>query len=161
MEVYLEPNPNVRLEMKVRNRLDRKKPQDGVVQKFGDTLVESGDTIGAESPYGSSLVSAGRVFQQIGASWSGLVMKTEDQFVTPLHSFIDGEYKEIGKQRSRLSRARLDLDAAKSRARKVQASNPERLALAEAELRSAQWEFDEQFKSAQMMLERLDAIHVR
>ncbi|KAB5535971.1 hypothetical protein PHYPO_G00123970 [Pangasianodon hypophthalmus] len=151
-EVLLQPNPNVRMEEFLYEKLERKIP----------TRVNNHELLGSASGItvemkGSALIKCGEVEKQLGGSERELIQSSAINFLTPFRNFIDGDYKTISKERKLLQVKRLDLDAAKTRLKKARAADAR--SAAETELRIAQSEFDRQAEITRLLLEGISSTH--
>eukprot|EP01135_Chromosphaera_perkinsii_P005707 Nk52_evm7s359 gene=Nk52_evmTU7s359 len=153
-ETYLQPNPNLRLYEKL-NKNDKSESPASVL---GRSMIESGHDIGP-NPYGQALVKFGAVQDQIGEAWATMTENVKNQFLVPGHSFLDGELKTIEKEKKELKNKRLDLDAAKSKAKNT--SNYEKLTQAEEDLKRAKMNYDNQQETVRALLRGLQHTEYR
>ncbi|XP_052722177.1 endophilin-B1-like isoform X2 [Crassostrea angulata] len=179
-ESVLQPNPNIRMEDFVYEKLDKKK-RDRVNhhEVLGHVLVDGGNDFGPGTTYGNALVKCGQAQLRIGNAEREFIQTTSNNFLQPLHNFLEGDMKTIQKEKKILETKRLDLDASKNRLRKakstsqpqssqnspqnvlmmVEEENPVRFHLAEADLRVAQAEFDRQAEITKLLLEGVSSAH--
>ncbi|XP_011413112.2 endophilin-B1 isoform X1 [Magallana gigas] len=185
-ESVLQPNPNIRMEDFVYEKLDKKK-RDRVNhhEVLGHVLVDGGNDFGPGTTYGNALVKCGQAQLRIGNAEREFIQTTSNNFLQPLHNFLEGDMKTIQKEKKILETKRLDLDASKNRLRKakstsqpqssqnspqnvlmmVEEENPVRfhlddaVARAEADLRVAQAEFDRQAEITKLLLEGVSSAH--
>ncbi|XP_011413115.2 endophilin-B1 isoform X4 [Magallana gigas] len=171
-ESVLQPNPNIRMEDFVYEKLDKKK-RDRVNhhEVLGHVLVDGGNDFGPGTTYGNALVKCGQAQLRIGNAEREFIQTTSNNFLQPLHNFLEGDMKTIQKEKKILETKRLDLDASKNRLRKAkstsqpQEENPVRfhlddaVARAEADLRVAQAEFDRQAEITKLLLEGVSSAH--
>ncbi|XP_048773858.2 endophilin-B1-like isoform X6 [Ostrea edulis] len=169
-ESVLQPNPNIRMEDFVYEKLDKKK-RDRVNhhEVLGQMLVDGGNDFGPGTTYGNALVKCGQAQLRIGNSEREFIQATSNNFLQPLHNFLEGDMKTIQKEKKILETKRLDLDASKNRLRKAKStSQPQMLSTlntddavsrAETELRVAQAEFDRQAEITKLLLEGVSSAH--
>ncbi|XP_056012511.1 endophilin-B1-like isoform X3 [Ostrea edulis] len=184
-ESVLQPNPNIRMEDFVYEKLDKKK-RDRVNhhEVLGQMLVDGGNDFGPGTTYGNALVKCGQAQLRIGNSEREFIQATSNNFLQPLHNFLEGDMKTIQKEKKILETKRLDLDASKNRLRKAKStsqpqvnvtsqpqsaqSSPQNVLMmveddavsrAETELRVAQAEFDRQAEITKLLLEGVSSAH--
>ncbi|XP_061169835.1 endophilin-B1-like isoform X3 [Saccostrea echinata] len=162
-ECVLQPNPNIRLEEFVYEKLDKKK-RDRVNhhEVLGHVLVDGGNDFGPGTTYGNALVKTGQAQLRIGNAEREFIQATANNFLQPLHNFLEGDMKTIQKEKKILETKRLDLDASKNKLRKAKSSSQpqdDAVARAEAELRVAQAEFDRQAEITRLLLEGVSSAH--
>ncbi|XP_060722963.1 endophilin-B1b isoform X3 [Tachysurus vachellii] len=184
-EVLLQPNPNMRMEEYLYEKLDRKIPtRVNSHELLGECMIDAGHEFGPGTAYGSALIKCGEVEKQLGGSERELIQSSAINFLTPFRNFIDGDYKTISKERKLLQVKRLDLDAAKTRLKKARAADARSAEFssapspgeeymfsymlsflqvkwlkAEMELRIAQSEFDRQAEITRLLLEGISSTH--
>uniref|UniRef100_W5KC12 Endophilin-B1 n=1 Tax=Astyanax mexicanus TaxID=7994 RepID=W5KC12_ASTMX len=157
-EVLLQPNPNVRMEEFLYEKLDRKLPtRANNHELLGECMIDAGHEFGPGTAYGSALIKCGEVEKQLGSSEKEFIHSSAINFLTPFRNFIEGDYKTISKERKLLQIKRLDLDAAKTRVKKARAADAR--SAAETELRIAQSEFDRQAEITRLLLEGVSSTH--
>ncbi|XP_058274645.1 endophilin-B1b isoform X1 [Hemibagrus wyckioides] len=123
-EVLLQPNPNVRMEEFLYEKLDRKIPtRVNNHELLGECMIDAGHEFGPGTAYGSALIKCGEVEKQLGGSEREFIQSSAINFLTPFRNFIDGDYKTISKERKLLQVKRLDLDAAKTRLKKARVAD--------------------------------------
>ncbi|XP_055898767.1 endophilin-B1-like isoform X2 [Biomphalaria glabrata] len=173
-DTLLQPNPNLRMEDLLYEKLDKKK-KDRTTQYeiLGNSMVEAGNDFGPGTSYGNALVKCGQSQIQIGNAERDFVTSTVNNFLQPLSNFLEGDMKTILKEKKILETKRLDLDACKSRVRKAKSqsstqqsasSHPyimaeDDIAKAESDLRVAQSEFDRQAEITKILLEGINSTH--
>ncbi|XP_078327003.1 endophilin-B1-like isoform X2 [Crassostrea virginica] len=176
-EGVLQPNPNIRMEDFVYEKLDKKK-RDRVNhhEVLGQVLVDGGNDFGPGTTYGNALVKCGQAQLRIGNAEREFIQTTSNDFLQPLHNFLEGDMKTIQKEKKILETKRLDLDASKNRLRKAKSSSQpqsapnspqsvlmmvedDAVARAEADLRVAQAEFDRQAEITKLLLEGVSSAH--
>uniref|UniRef100_A0A8D0DCX8 Endophilin-B1 n=1 Tax=Sander lucioperca TaxID=283035 RepID=A0A8D0DCX8_SANLU len=119
-EVLLQPNPNVRLEEFVYEKLEKKAPtRMNNHELLGQSMIESGNEFGPGTAYGNALIKCGETEKQIGGAERELIHSAAINFLTPFRNFLEGDFKTILKERKLLQVKRLDLDAAKTRLKKA------------------------------------------
>ncbi|XP_029979831.1 endophilin-B1a [Sphaeramia orbicularis] len=157
-EVLLQPNPNVRLEEFVYEKLEKKAPSRmNNHELLGQSMIESGNEFGPGTAYGNALIKCGETEKQIGGAERELIQSAAINFLTPFRNFLEGDFKTILKERKLLQVKRLDLDAAKTRLKKARVADAR--AAAEQELRMTQSEFDRQAEITRLLLEGVSSTH--
>ncbi|XP_023805983.1 endophilin-B1 [Oryzias latipes] len=157
-EVLLQPNPNVRLEEFVYEKLEKKAPtRMNNHELLGQSMIESGSEFGPGTAYGNALIKCGETQKQIGGAEREFIQSAAINFLTPFRNFLEGDFKTILKERKLLQVKRLDLDAAKTRLKKARMSDAR--AAAEQELRMTQSEFDRQAEITRLLLEGVSSTH--
>ncbi|XP_056112980.1 endophilin-B1b isoform X3 [Rhinichthys klamathensis goyatoka] len=187
-EVVLQPNPNVRMEEFLYEKLDKKVPtRANNHELLGECMIDSGHEFGPGTAYGSALVKCGETEKLLGSAEKEFIHSSAINFLTPFRNFIEGDFKTISKERKLLQNKRLDLDAAKNRMKKARVADArsavsilhthterERILLlflnagqlwteevqqADTELRIAQSEFDRQAEITRLLLEGIGSTH--
>ncbi|ESO06699.1 hypothetical protein HELRODRAFT_64432 [Helobdella robusta] len=157
-ESVLQPNPNVRLEEFLYEKVQGRKPTRLVENDvLGQSMIDAGNEFGSGTAYGSTLIRCGQTQQKLGQAQRDFIQSTANNFLHPFNSFLEGDMKTIQKERKILDMKRLDLDAAKTKLKKVK-SMPSK-DTAEIELRMAQSEFDKQSEVTKLLLEGLNSAH--
>ncbi|XP_067434528.1 endophilin-B1a [Thunnus thynnus] len=157
-EVLLQPNPNVRLEEFVYEKLEKKAPtRMNNHELLGQSMIESGNEFGPGTAYGNALIKCGETEKQIGGAEREFIHSSAINFLTPFRNFLEGDFKTILKERKLLQVKRLDLDAAKTRLKKARMADAR--AAAEQELRMTQSEFDRQAEITRLLLEGVSSTH--
>ncbi|XDV27093.1 hypothetical protein PO909_030683 [Leuciscus waleckii] len=119
-EVVLQPNPNVRMEEFLYEKLDKKVPtRANNHELLGECMIDSGHEFGPGTAYGSALVKCGETEKLLGSAEKEFIHSSAINFLTPFRNFIEGDFKTISKERKLLQNKRLDLDAAKNRMKKA------------------------------------------
>ncbi|TRY62480.1 hypothetical protein DNTS_007142 [Danionella cerebrum] len=119
-EVLLQPNPNVRIEEFLYEKLDKKAPTRlNNHELLGHAMIDSGNEFGPGTAYGNALVTCGETEKQIGGAEREFIQNSAINFLTPFRNFLEGDFKTILKERKLLQNKRLDLDAAKTRLKKA------------------------------------------
>ncbi|XP_045919619.1 endophilin-B1a [Micropterus dolomieu] len=156
-EVLLQPNPNVRLEEFVYEKLEKKVPtRMNNHELLGQSMIESGNEFGPGTAYGNALIKCGETEKQIGGAERELIKTAAIHFLTPFRNFLEGDFKTIQKERKLLQVKRLDLDAAKTRVKKARMADKN---AAEQEMRMTQSEFDRQAEITRLLLEGVSSTH--
>ncbi|XP_024048766.1 endophilin-B2 isoform X3 [Terrapene carolina triunguis] len=158
-EVLLQPNPSVRVEEFLYEKLDRKVPSrvtNG--ELLAQYMVEAANDFGPGTPYGKTLLKVGETQKRLGGAERDFMHSASINFLNPLRNFLEGDWRTITKERRILENRRLDLDACKARLKKARAA--EAKASAEHELRVAQTEFDRQAELTRLLLEGISSTHV-
>lgn len=165
-ESVLQPNPNVRLEEFLYEKVQGKKPTRLTENDvLGQTMIDAGLEFGAGTPYGSTLTKCGQTQQKLGQAHRDFIQATATNFLNPFHSFLEGDMKTIQKERKVLESKRLDLDTAKTKYKKMKSlpakenESGDLVAKAEIELRMVQSEFDKQQEVTKLLLEGLTSAH--
>ncbi|XP_036410036.1 endophilin-B1b isoform X1 [Megalops cyprinoides] len=123
-EVLLQPNPNVRIEEFLYEKLDKKVPTRANNRELlGESMIDSGHEIGPGTAYGSALIKCGQTEKRLGGAEREFIQSSANTFLTPLRNFIEGDYKTISRERKLLQNKRLDLDAAKTRVKKARVAD--------------------------------------
>ncbi|KAJ3603511.1 hypothetical protein NHX12_028256 [Muraenolepis orangiensis] len=174
MEVMLQPNPSVRMEEFLYEKLDRTAPKRlSSGQLLGRHMEDAARTLGPETPYGSTLLLVGDCEQRLGLAETELSQASAVALLNPLRHFLEVDWSNITKERRLLENRRLDLDACKTqpdfhetRPRNyVLSASASGLWTREAEkaadeLRLAQAEFDKQAEVTKLLLEDISSTHV-
>ncbi|KAL9988686.1 hypothetical protein ACROYT_G003160 [Oculina patagonica] len=172
-EALLQPNPGMRAEEFVYQKLDKPKPPRLTESEaLGQSMIEAGNDFGPGTNYGSALVKVGTTEKKLGQAERDLKAKSMTHFLHQLKSFLEGDMKTITKERRTLLAKRLDLDACKTKVRKAQ--SPEKIQQmyssrnmvviteldeAEADLRVSQGEFDRQYEVTKLLLDGISTAH--
>ncbi|KAJ8274429.1 hypothetical protein COCON_G00090540 [Conger conger] len=128
-EVLLQPNPNVRIEEFLYEKLEKKVPlHANNHEQLGKHMTDSGHELGPGTAYGNALIKCGATERQIGGAEREFIQSSTNNLLTPFRNFIEGDFQAISTERKVLQNKRLDLDVAKSKLKKAKV----------AEARSAQ-----------------------
>uniref|UniRef100_A0A8C6BKG0 Endophilin-B2 n=1 Tax=Monodon monoceros TaxID=40151 RepID=A0A8C6BKG0_MONMO len=187
-EVLLQPNPSARVEEFLYEKLDRKVPSrvtNG--ELLAQYMAEAASELGPTTPYGKTLIKVAEAEKRLGAAERDFIHTASINFLTPLRTFLEGDWKMISKERRLLHNRRLDLDACKARLKKAKAAEAKATTVpdfqetrprnyilsasasalwtdevdkAEQELRVAQTEFDRQAEVTRLLLEGISSTHV-
>jgi len=175
-EAVLVPNPAARLETFMFDnvpvdRIGLKNTRLTNLEYLGADMVEGGNEFGAGTPYGAALIRVGQTQQALGETERNFIRLSHDAMIAPLQNFLDGEMRNIMKERKILENKRLDLDACKNKVRKARAMQLQppkdgidpRLVLdqAENELRYAQADYDKQVEITRLLMEGLASIQTK
>ncbi|XP_042608127.1 endophilin-B1a isoform X3 [Cyprinus carpio] len=129
-EVLLQPNPNVRIEEFLYEKLDKKVPtRMNNHELLGQSMIDSGNEFGPGTAYGNALIKCGETEKQIGGAERELIQSSAINFLTPFRNFLEGDFKTILKERKLLQNKRLDLDAAKTKLKKAKMADARALPL--------------------------------
>uniref|UniRef100_A0A8C1RYF9 Endophilin-B1 n=1 Tax=Cyprinus carpio TaxID=7962 RepID=A0A8C1RYF9_CYPCA len=157
-EVLLQPNPNVRIEEFLYEKLDKKVPtRINNHDLLGQSMIDSGTEFGPGTAYGNALIKCGETEKQIGGAEREFIQSSAINFLTPFRNFLEGDFKTILKERKLLQNKRLDLDAAKTKLKKAKMGDAR--ALAEQDLKMTQSEFDRQAEITRLLLEGISSTH--
>ncbi|XP_068561802.1 endophilin-B2b isoform X4 [Cebidichthys violaceus] len=166
-EVLLQPNPSARIEEFIYDKLDKKLPSRTTnPELLGQYMLEAAQDFGPETPYGSTLITVGEYQKRLGGAERELLQTSAAGFLTPLRSFLEGDWRTISKERRLLENRRLDLDICKARLKKAKLAEAKAALLseevdkAEHELRVAQTEFDRQAEVTRLLLEGIGSTHL-
>jgi len=160
-EAVLVPNPAARLETFMFDIA----PMDKIgvtntrltnLEYLGTDMIEAGNEFSSGTPYGSALIRVGQTEQALGEIEREYIKNSHSAFIGPLQTFLEGEMKNITRERKILENRRLDLDACKGKVRKARAMQLQ--PVAENELRVAQAEYDKQTEITRLLMEGLSAI---
>uniref|UniRef100_A0AC35UFY8 BAR domain-containing protein n=1 Tax=Rhabditophanes sp. KR3021 TaxID=114890 RepID=A0AC35UFY8_9BILA len=162
LENYLQPNPSVRMEEVLYEKLELKKEGNRFnnFEQLGHAMLDAATEFGHETPYGDALLKTSQTEVKLGNLEREFINSAANNTLLPIRRFLEGDMKTIQKERKVLNHKRLDLDAAKSRLKKaksVEAQSTTGIGLtieqAEADLRVAQTEFDKQVEITKLLLE--------
>ncbi|XP_076826665.1 endophilin-B1a [Brachyhypopomus gauderio] len=157
-EALLQPNPNLRMEEFLYEKLDKKAPvRMNNHELLGEALVNFGNEFGPGTAYGNALVKCGETEKQVGGANREFIQSSATNFLTPFGNFLEGDFKTILKERKLLQMRRLDLDAAKTKVKKAKVA--EARAAAEQDLKVTQSEFDRQAEITRLLLEGVSSTH--
>ncbi|XP_072310210.1 endophilin-B2-like isoform X4 [Eucyclogobius newberryi] len=166
-EVLLQPNPSARIEEFIYDKLDKKIPSRTTNPEIlGQFMLDAAQEFGADSPYGSTLITVGEYQKKLGSAEREFLQTSSATFLTPLRNFLEGDWKTISKERRLLENRRLDLDICKARLKKAKQAEAKAALLseeadkAEHELRVAQTEFDRQAEVTRLLLEGISSTHL-
>ncbi|XP_038130474.1 endophilin-B2-like isoform X3 [Cyprinodon tularosa] len=170
-EVLLQPNPidhtGARIEEFIYDKLDRKLPSRTTnAELLGQHMLDAAKEFGAETPYGSTLITVGEYQKKLGGAEREFLHTSAVTFLSPLRNFLEGDWRTISKERRLLENRRLDLDICKARVKKAKQAEAKAALLseevdkAEHELRVAQTEFDRQAEVTRLLLEGISSTHL-
>lgn len=94
------------------------------LELLGHCFVDASNEIGYGYPYGAILAKVGEAECRIGEQEKYFVMKSNEVFIGPLKSFLEGQMKSIQKEKKTLELKRLDLDACKTKLKKLHDHSP-------------------------------------
>ncbi|OQR69626.1 tetraspanin-5 isoform 3 [Tropilaelaps mercedesae] len=118
-EAVLEPNPTAR----VGEWFIDKNSRLNVLDELSADLLAAAAALGPVTPYGKVLTKVSAVEKELGTLQREFLASVDSSFVQPLKKYLKAEMKQIIKERAALEGARLDLDAAKKRAKKLESKN--------------------------------------
>merc|ERR1711953_404047 len=158
------PNPTVRAELLLYDnipakQLGLKREQLTNHEHLGNDMIEAGNEFGPDTQYGASLIRVGQAEKRLGELEKEYIKTSNEGLIVPLQSFLDGEMKNVMKERKILENKRLDLDASKSKVKKSRKELMEQRA-AEDELQQCQVEFANQVEITQDSMNDLTHIQV-
>lgn len=157
-EAVLQPNPGLRVEEFVYGQLDKKQPtRPSNTFSLGQVMHDASHDVGPGTAYGGALVKTGTALKKMGNAEKDFVHESFSKVLGPLKGYLDTDMKSITRNKRILEVKRLDLDAAKAKAKK--ATTPDRLRETELELKQAQDEYDEQFEITKRLLEGVGSAH--
>jgi len=173
MESYLQPNPTVRMEEFLYEKLELRKDNAGRMNNLeylGQAMTDAGNEFGAGTPYGSALLKVAQTQFKLGNGERDFITNCCANSLLPIRRFLEGDMKTIQRERKVLNNKRLDLDGCKSRLRKAKSiesqanqlsKTPSGISIeqAEADLRVAQAEFDKQAEITKLLLEGIQTAH--
>ncbi|KTG47359.1 hypothetical protein cypCar_00043172, partial [Cyprinus carpio] len=95
-EVLLQPNPNVRIEEFLYEKLDKKVPtRINNHDLLGQSMIDSGTEFGPGTAYGNALIKCGETEKQIGGAEREFIQSSAINFLTPFRNFLEGDFKTI------------------------------------------------------------------
>ncbi|XP_030598138.1 endophilin-B2b isoform X4 [Archocentrus centrarchus] len=166
-EILLQPNPSARIEEFIYDKLDKKLPSRTTnAELLGQYMLDAAKEFGAETPYGSTLITVGEYQRRLGGAEREFLQTSAATFLSPLRNFLEGDWRTISKERRLLENRRLDLDICKARLKKAKQAEAKAALLseevdkAEHELRVAQTEFDRQAEVTRLLLEGIGSTHL-
>jgi len=135
------------------------------LEYLGNDMIEAGNEFGTGTPYGTSLIRVGQTEQKLGLLEKDYIRSGNEGLIAPLQRFLDGEMKNIMRERKVLENKRLDLDSCKNKVKKARNMQDQQqanvvdpraaLEQAENELRLSQAEFDRQAEITKLLMEGL------
>jgi endophilin-B len=155
LEAYLQPNPALRVGDVITEKLELRK--NSTDQRFnnleylGAAMQGAGQTFGPDTNFGGALLKVSAAEMKLGAAEREMMQTTSTQTLAPIRRFLEGDIRNIQKERRVLQNKRLDLDSAKARLKR--ARSLESQASAEADLRVAQSEYDRQVEVMRILVE--------
>ncbi|XP_064458217.1 endophilin-B1-like isoform X2 [Ornithodoros turicata] len=154
-EAVIQPNPNVRVEDYLFEKLDKKRERHNNTELLGQDMIDAGTEFGPGTSYGSALIKVGQAQQRLGRAERDFGRSVHTNFAQPLAKFLEGDMKTILRERRLLENKRLDLDAAKNRLRKAKSTDHQ----ADKDVRMCQAEFDRQAEITRLLLEGISSTH--
>uniref|UniRef100_A0A8C4ZWC6 Endophilin-B1 n=1 Tax=Gadus morhua TaxID=8049 RepID=A0A8C4ZWC6_GADMO len=112
-EVLLQPNPNVRLEEFLYEKLEKKAPtRMNNHELLGQSMIESGNEFSPGTAYGNALIKCGETEKQIGGAEREFIQSSAINFLTPFRNFLEGDFKTIlAEQELRMTQSEFDRQA--------------------------------------------------
>jgi len=169
-DAVLIPNPAQRAESMFFDnvpvdKIGIKNERQTNLEYLSTDMIEAGNEFGAATQYGAALIRVGQTQAKLGESEKVYIRVGHEGMVEPLQRFLDGEMKNISRERKVLENKRLDLDACKNKVRKARSIQGQQqkegvdpraiLDQAENELRLSQSEFDRQVEITKLLMEGL------
>ncbi|XP_069784943.1 SH3-domain GRB2-like 1b isoform X4 [Narcine bancroftii] len=136
---YLQPNPASRAKLTMLNTVSKIRGQvknPGYPQPeglLGESMIKFGKDLGEESNFGGALIDVGESMKRMAEVKDSLDIEVKQNFIDPLQSLCDKDFKEIQHHLKKLEGRRLDYDYKKKRQGKIP----------EEEIRQALEKFDE------------------
>lgn len=123
-DAVLIPNPAQRAESMFFDnvpvdKIGIKNERQTNLEYLSTDMIEAGNEFGAATPYGAALIRVGQTQAKLGESEKVYIRVGHEGMVEPLQRFLDGEMKNISRERKVLENKRLDLDACKNKVRKA------------------------------------------
>uniref|UniRef100_A0A914KGV7 BAR domain-containing protein n=1 Tax=Meloidogyne incognita TaxID=6306 RepID=A0A914KGV7_MELIC len=154
LETYLQPNPAVRVGNAINEMLERRNSTEQRVNNLeylGSSMLGAGQAFGSDTNFGNALLKMSTAEMKLGAAEREMMQTTSTQTLAPIKRFLEGDVRNILKERRVLQNKRLDLDSAKARLKR--ARSLESQASVEADLRVAQSEYDRQLEVMRILIE--------
>uniref|UniRef100_A0A915LFH8 BAR domain-containing protein n=1 Tax=Meloidogyne javanica TaxID=6303 RepID=A0A915LFH8_MELJA len=164
LETYLQPNPAVRVGNAINEMLERRNSTEQRVNNLeylGSSMLGAGQAFGSDTNFGNALLKMSTAEMKLGAAEREMMQTTSTQTLAPIKRFLEGDVRNILKERRVLQNKRLDLDSAKARLKRArslesQASGADSgliIEQVEADLRVAQSEYDRQLEVMRILIE--------
>ncbi|KAI3387902.1 hypothetical protein SNEBB_009149 [Seison nebaliae] len=152
LESVIDPNPLNRTEDMIMSKFDDKPlpPRSTYTEMLGNIMRISGEDFGRSSPYGSALIKVGESQQKIGWAEQEFIMRATNSYLQPIRSFLNGDMKNIIKERNLLEQKRLQMDAITNKLKKGESSNKN-----EARAAEAKREFERQYDITKLLLNQV------
>lgn len=125
-EAVLQPNPGTRVEDYLIEKLavaDKRKERLRNLEWLGSNMVAFGQELTPGDTYGSALIKCGQAQLKVGQIEREFANKADLGFIRPLKKFLDEDAKALTRERRVLETKRLDLDASKSKFKKVRSTD--------------------------------------
>uniref|UniRef100_A0A6G1SA05 Endophilin-B1 n=1 Tax=Aceria tosichella TaxID=561515 RepID=A0A6G1SA05_9ACAR len=125
-EAVLQPNPGTRVEDYLIEKLavtEKRKERLRNLEWLGSNMVAAGQELTPGDTYGSALIKCGQTQLKLGQVEREFANKADKEFIKPLKKFLDEDAKTLSKEKRLLEVKRLDLDAAKSKVKKVRSTD--------------------------------------
>lgn len=159
VEGLLQPNPNMRMEKMLLSKFDTgntlgRPQEESQFQQLSKSMEMCSVTQKTyNEKYSNVLAAVGKAEGEIAQAEQKFINSTKDTVLRPFYSFVDNDAKTIFKEKKALETARLDLDAAKAKLKKVKTL--EMRDQVEGELQAAQSEFMRQQELLKLLLENV------
>jgi len=159
VEGLLQPNPNLRMEKMLLSKFDTgntlgRPQEESQFQQLSKSMEMCSVTQKTyNEKYSNVLAAVGKAEGEIAQAEQKFINSTKDTVLRPFYSFVDNDAKTIFKEKKALETARLDLDAAKAKLKKVKTL--EMRDQVEGELQAAQSEFMRQQELLKLLLENV------
>lgn len=161
VEGLLQPNPNLRYEKMLLSKIDSgntlgRPQEESQFQQLSKSMeLCSNSQRPHHEKFASVLAAIGKSEGEIASAEQDFVNHTKDSVLRPFYSFLENDAKTIFKEKKALETARLDLDAAKAKLKKVKTL--EMRDQVEGELQAAQSEFMRQQELLKLLLENISS----
>ena len=120
IESILVPNPALRVEDYIFDKIDKKNPNRlSNLEYLGLDMIDCGNKIGPGTDYGSTLIRIGHFEQKLGSAERNFIVKVSEKYNEPMQRYLNDEMRNIVREKSVLDSKRLDLDVCKNRVRKA------------------------------------------
>ncbi|KAL7668743.1 hypothetical protein ACOME3_009434 [Neoechinorhynchus agilis] len=149
----IQPSQVEKLEGFILSKIGQSvKDKPNVLEALGRLMLDASVDIGPNSMFGSSLKTIGEVEVQLGKIKKETNERILSGFVQPLHGFIEGDLKDLQKERKNLENARFELDAAKMKMK--QANNDSE---PDVELGTCQAAFERQMEVTKILVDQIES----
>eukprot|EP00124_Ichthyophonus_hoferi_P003717 Ihof_evm2s342 gene=Ihof_evmTU2s342 len=154
LESFLDPTPGVNLEKFLPISRGNTAPTSRY-HHIASTLRTASLAYGADTPFGRVLGQVADAQEDIGSEHVSISARSQDTVTKPMKA-VGKDLALLSANERELGMLRLDLDAAKAKARK--ATDNDRVLAAEAQIRQAQYDFDRQYDRVEQQLNDLAEI---
>jgi endophilin-B1 len=89
------------------------------LEYLGVAMQGAGQTFGPDTNFGSALLKVSAAEMKLGAAEREMMQTTSTQTLAPIRRFLEGDIRNIQKERRVLQNKRLDLDSAKARLKRA------------------------------------------